>query len=75
MPILNQDILICSFIKLYTAHALSLPIFLYKNQLHLQCLFYQTDSTAECGVLEAYTGVPRGGVWGVQTPPEIIPKF
>jgi hypothetical protein len=20
-------------------------------------------------------GVPRGGVWGVQTPPEIIPKF
>jgi hypothetical protein len=25
--------------------------------------------------INVFTGVPREGVWGVQTPPEIIPKF
>ena len=54
MLILNRAILICLFIKLHTAHVFSLPILLQKNQPHLQCLLYQTDSTAGYAVLESY---------------------
>ena len=54
MPVLNHAIFICLFIKLYTAHAFSLPILLEKNQPNLQCLLYQTESTVEYVVLEVY---------------------